>query len=136
MLLPGVETILIGCPSAVIPLAVFVYVPKVDGRAQFNWSVNVVPLQALPTVCMFVEVPIFSIKSVLVAKEYTLAKSVGRVYSNIKSVEVVVAPGVFPEKDSCSTLKSKLITAPFLRVTLEKSKKTTGLFTTTVPSIL
>ena len=63
----------------VIPLAVLVYVPSVEGSAQLTWSVKVEPLHALVTVCIFAIVPIFSIKSVLVAREYALGKYVGKV---------------------------------------------------------
>ena len=49
------------------------------GKAQFTWSVRVEPLHALVTVCILEDVPIFSIKSVLVAKSYTLLKSIGNV---------------------------------------------------------
>ena len=79
MLLAGEDIIAIGSPVLLIPLAVFVYVPNVDGSAQLTWSVKVAPLQALVTVCIFAIVPIFSIKSVLVAREYALGKYVGKV---------------------------------------------------------
>ena len=79
MLLAGEDIIAIGSPVLLIPLAVFVYVPNVDGNAQLTWSVKVVPLQASVTVCIFAIVPIFSIKSVLVAREYALGKYVGKV---------------------------------------------------------
>ena len=79
VLLAGDDIIPIGSPVLLIPLAVLVYVPNVDGRAQLTWSVKVVPLQALVTVCIFAIVPIFSIKSVLVARAYTLGKYVGKV---------------------------------------------------------
>ena len=79
MLLAGDAIIAIGSPVLLMPLAVFVYVPNVDGNAQLTWSVKVVPLQASVTVCIFAIVPIFSIKSVLVAREYALGKYVGKV---------------------------------------------------------
>lgn len=78
-MLAGDDIIAIGSPVLFIPLAVLVYVPSVEGSAQLTWSVKVAPLQASVTVCMFAIVPIFSIKSVLVAKEYALGKYVGNV---------------------------------------------------------
>ena len=99
-LLPGVDIISKGPLNWFTPLWVFSWVPpKFWGMLALVKSVNVTPRDALGTVWMFATVPTFSIKSVLVAKSYTLAKSVGRMYSKETLTFKVVELGRSKELD-------------------------------------
>ena len=69
--LPGLVIIVIGWPTALMPLATFIYASKLFGSKQFTESVNVIPKQALGTVCIFAAVPIAFWNSILVANSYT-----------------------------------------------------------------